>query len=56
MHDLAEARPPDSQLCPALDHQGVAVARTDVRTRQHLAGPDHVDHLLVVVTVVRLDK
>lgn len=52
--DLGEARPSDRQFRPTFHHQRVAVARTGFGTRQQLPRSDHIDHLLVVVTVVRL--
>ena len=42
------------QLVPALHHEGVHPAGAVLGAGQQLAGPDHLDHLLVAVAVVRL--
>lgn len=43
------------RLVPTLHHHRVHARRTVLRTGQELAAPDHVDHLLVTVSVVRLE-
>ena len=52
--DLIEVRSPGWNLMPALHHEGVHPAGAVLGAGQQLAGPDHLDHLLVAVAVVRL--
>ena len=54
--DLSEGRPLVGELVPALHHEGVHPAGAVLGTGQQLAGADHLDHLLVAVAVVRLQR
>ena len=52
--DLGEAGSLVGQLVPALHHEGVHPAGTVLGAGQQLTRPDHLDHLLVAVSIVRL--
>ena len=54
--DLGEGGPLVGQLVPALHHEGVHAAGAVLGARQQLTRADHLNHLLVAVTVVRLKK
>lgn len=52
--NLGELRPSTRYLVPALNHQRIHARRTTFRTGQHLMRTYHIDHVLVVISVVRL--
>ena len=54
--DLSEGGPLVGQLVPALHHEGVHAAGAVLGARQQLPRADHLNHLLVAVSVVGLKQ
>ena len=52
--DFRKVGSPAGYFVPALHHERVGSGWAVFRTWQQLSGPDHLDHLLVGVSVVRL--
>lgn len=52
--DFRERGSPVRNFVPALHHQGVDPRGTRLGARQQLSRPDHVDHFLVAVPIIRL--